>query len=127
MATLTTRFKWASPDRYEILKAFARENRKHQTPAEEELWEAVRKNRLGVEIRRQQIIYDYIADFVCLDKMLVIEVDGGYHAEREQQEDDEARTFNLEKIGFRVIRFKNEEILTDLEMVLTKIKQELSK
>ena len=127
MATETTRFKWASPDRYELLRGFSRENRKKQTPAELYLWEYLRQEQLGVNFRRQHIIYDYIVDFVCLDKMLVVEVDGAYHAERKQVEDDEVRTAHLEQIGFRVIRFKNEEVLFDIEGVLKKIRNELRK
>jgi len=127
MATETTRFKWASPDRYELLRGFARENRKKQTPAELYLWEYLRQEQLGVNFRRQHIIYDYIVDFVCLDRMLVVEVDGAYHVEREQVEDDEVRTAHLEQIGFRVIRFKNEEVLFDIEGVLKKIRNELRK
>ena len=73
------------------------------------------------------IIFDYIVDFVCLDRMLVVEVDGAYHAEREQVEDDEVRTARLEQIGFRVIRFGNEEVLYDIDNVLAKIKNELRK
>ena len=125
MATETTRFKWASPDRYELLRGFARENRKKQTFVETYLWEHIRQEQLEVDFRRQHIISDYIVDFVCLDKMLVIEVDGAYHAERKQMEDDEVRTAHLEQLGFRVIRFKNEDVLFNIEGVLVKIKHEL--
>ena len=59
--------------------------------------------------------------------MLVVEVDGAYHAEREQAEDDEVRTAHLEQIGFRVIRFKNEEVLFDIEGVLKQIRNELKR
>ncbi len=107
------------------MRNFARENRKKQTPAELYLWEHLRQEQQGVNFRRQHIIYDYIVDFVCLDRMLVIEVDGAYHAEREQAEDDEIRTANLGQIGFRVIRFKNEEVLFNIDGVLKKIKDEL--
>ena len=127
MATETSRFKWASPDRYKLLRNFARENRKKQTYAETYLWEHIRKERLGENFRRQHVIYDYIVDFVCLDRMLVVEVDGAYHAEREQVEDDEVRTARLGQIGFRVIRFSNEEVLYDIDNVLAKIKNELRK
>ena len=125
MATETSRFKWASPDRYGLLRDFARKNRKKPTLAETYLWEHLRQEQLGADFRRQHVIYDCIVDFVCLDRRLVIEVDGAYHAEREQQEDDEVRTAHLEQIGFRVIRFSNEEILCDIESVLEKIKHEL--
>ena len=125
MTTETTRFKWASPDRYELLRGYARENRKEQTPAELLLWEHLRGDQLGVDFRRQHIISDYIADFACLDRMLIVEVDGAYHAERDQAEDDEVRTEHLEQLGFRVIRFNNEDVLYNLEGVLDKIKDEL--
>jgi len=127
MATETIRFKWAAPDRYELLRIYARENRKKQTPAELFLWEYLRKEQLGENFRRQHIIYDYIVDFVCLDRMLVVEVDGAYHAEREQMEDDELRTTHLKQVGFRVIRFSNEEVLYDIDNVLKQIKYELKK
>ena len=125
MATETNRFKWASPDRYELMRKFARENRKKQTMAESFLWEHLRQEQLGVEFRRQHVISDYIADFVCLDKMLIIEVDGAYHAEREQQENDEVRTAHLAQLGFRTIRFQNEDVLYGIEQVLESIKNEL--
>jgi len=125
MATETSRFKWASSDRYELLRGFARENRNKLTPAELFLWEHLRQEQLGVNFRRQHVIYDYIVDFVCLDKMLVIEVDGAYHAEREQMEDDAVRTAHLEQIGFRVLRFNNEEVMFDIDKVLEKIGNEL--
>lgn len=125
MTTETTRFKWASPDRYELLRGYARENRKEQTPAEWFLWEHLRGDQLGVDFRRQHIISDYIVDFACLDRMLIVEVDGAYHAERDQAEDDEVRTEHLEQLGFRVIRFNNEDVLYNLEGVLDKIRDEL--
>ena len=127
MTTEASRFKWASPDRYELLRGYARENRKKQTPAELLLWEHLRGDQLGVDFRRQHIISDYIADFVCLDRMLIIEVDGAYHAEREQAEDDEVRTEHLEQLGFRVIRFNNEDVLFNLESMLDKIRNELER
>ncbi|MCR4920264.1 MAG: endonuclease domain-containing protein [Bacteroidaceae bacterium] len=119
------RYETASPDRYELLKQFATENRKNQTQAERFLWESLRGEALGYDIRRQHIIGDYIADFVCLDASLIIEVDGGYHAEREQQENDAIRTKALSRLGFRIIRFTNEEILFDIDKVLEQIRQEL--
>ena len=125
MTTETNRFKWASPDRYGLLSA--KENRKHQTLAESFLWERLRRNQLGVEFRRQYVIGDYIADFVCLDEGLIIEVDGAYHAERNQHDDDMVRTANLEQIGFKIIRFRNEEVLMNVEKVLESINNELKK
>ena len=76
-------YKNASPDRYGLLKAFARENRKNATLAESVLWEQLRNNTLGVKFLRQHAIGDYIVDFVSRSSGLIIEVDGGYHAERQ--------------------------------------------
>ena len=114
-------YKTAYPDRYLILRAFARENRKNMTLAESVLWEELRFGYLGHKFLRQHIIGDYIVDFLCRDDGLIIEVDGGYHSERSQQENDEERTAWLESQGYSVIRFSNEEILHDIESVLKEI------
>ena len=120
--TTSTRFRWAASDRYELLKNFARENRRNATLAENVLWEHLRNKSLGDEFRRQHIIFDFIADFVCIDKKLIVEVDGGYHSEGEQQIEDSIRTAQLNNLGFRVIRFTNEEVLNEITQVLEKIR-----
>jgi len=105
----------------------ARENRKNSTDAEDVLWQEVRNSNLGYKIRRQHYIGNFIVDFVSLEKKLIIEVDGGYHDEKEQLELDELRTLELEqKHLYKVIRFTNEEVLNDINSVLSKIKEELS-
>ena len=114
-------YRTASPDRYDLLKAFARENRNNPTLAELLLWKHIRNKLLGTRFLRQHIIGDYIVDFVSLSDGLVIEVDGAYHAEHEQMEMNEARTYALEQMGFKVIRFTNEEILYKIEQVKCKI------
>ncbi len=114
-------YKTASPDRYGLLKAFARENRKNATVAEEVLWECLRKNTFGVKFLRQHIIGDYIVDFVSRKDGLVIEVDGGYHSEPRQTVDDELREKDLEKIGYHVIRFTNEDVLYNINKVINQI------
>ena len=112
----------ASPDRYMLLKSFASENKKHMTDAERALWSALRSRQLnGSRFVRQYIIGDYIVDFANLYTKLIIEVDGGYHSEPRQTEDDENRTQHLEAMGFRVIRFSNEEVLFDIEKTLETI------
>jgi len=117
----------ASPDRYEILKAFAKENRANMTEAEQVLWQCLRRYRQdGHRFFRQYVIGDYIVDFVSLYEKLVIEVDGGYHAEREQQEDDAIRTEVLRKLGYNVIRFTNEQVLFDIDQTLETIEQQLT-
>ena len=115
--TKSTRFRWASTDRYNTLRDYAKKNRRNSTTAENVLWQSIRNKQLGVEFRRQHIIGDFIVDFVCLDKMLVIEVDGGYHTERNQSEDDDIRTRILNSLGFSLVRFPNDRVLFDLDSV----------
>lgn len=122
----TGKFQTSSPDRYLILKNFAQQNRRNPTMAECVLWENLRAGRLdGRKFYRQHIIADYIVDFLCHDDGLVIEVDGAYHLERDQIDSDEQRTQHLERLGYRVIRFTNEEVIDDIESVLETIRNEL--
>ena len=116
-------YKTAAPDRYGILKAYARENRRNATLAENVLWNELRNNNMGVEFLRQHIIGDYIVDVVSREEGLVIEVDGGYHSEPRQQEDDKVREEELEKMGYHIIRFTNEEVLNDIEKVTDQIER----
>ena len=114
-------FKTASPDRYALLKEYTRENRKNATLAEDVLWEQLRDNGLGVKFMRQHVIGDYIVDFVSRHDGLVVEVDGGYHSEPRLQEDDRLREEYLERMGYHVIRFTNEEVLYNIEYVIEQI------
>ena len=114
-------YKTASADRYGLLKAYARENRKNPTMAEQVLWENIRGEQLGVRALRQYVIGDYIVDFLLPDADLVIEVDGAYHSERLQMEDDKLREEHLNRMGYRVIRFTNEEVLYDTQNTLDEI------
>lgn len=106
-----------------MLKEFAKKNRQFQTDAESLIWKHIRNSNLGVKFNRQYIIGDYIVDFVCLEKRLIIEIDGGYHSEYEQIQKDEQRTKNLEAMGFKVVRYTNEELFTDIDVVLNNIQQ----
>ncbi len=119
-------YQTADPCLYERLKRYARENRNRSTEAEEILWELLRAKQLGVPFKRQHIIGDYIADFVCLPAKLIVEIDGGYHQLPEQQMSDEQRTEWLQKRGYKVLRFINEEIIADTNNVLEKIKQNIT-
>ena len=95
----------------------ARFLRKNLTEAEQKLWSRLRRKQLhGFRFRRQRPIGPYIVDFVCLEASLIIEVDGGQHAE--QISKDEVRTRFLEKEGFRVIRFWNNDVLANTDGVL---------
>ena len=114
-------YKTAAPDRYGLLKTYARENRKNATVAETVLWNLLRNNVMGVTFLRQHVIGDYIVDFVSRQNGLIIEVDGGYHAEPRQQDDDHEREQELEQMGYHIIRFSNEEVLFDTENVIEQI------
>ncbi len=105
-------------------KEFRDEMKKNPTKAEDILWQEVRNKKLGHKLRRQHIIDDYIVDFVCLRKNLIIEVDGKIHDK--QKEYDEARTEDLEAIGYKVIRFQNEDVENDIKKVLNIIKNKLN-
>lgn len=120
-------FKTASPDRYSLLKKFAKENREHPTEAERSLWQMINGGNLGVRFRRQHIINDYIADFVCLEKKLIIEVDGAYHFYEEQIGYDAYRTEALERYGFQILRFKNEEVICNTKEVINAIIDKLER
>lgn len=118
-------YKTSHADRYGILKMNARENKKFPTEAESLLWEFLKGKTMEAKFRRQHCIGDYIVDFVCLGSMLVVEIDGEYHNIEEQKQEDEIRTKALNKLGFRVIRFTNEEVMTDLEYVLEVIENNI--
>ena len=108
---------------YPVLKERAEQMRAIPTKAEAFLWEKLRAKKLGVKFRQQHIIDQYIADFVCLKEGLIIEVDGEIHSQ--QKEADQIRTGVLESLGYKVIRFSNEEILNDIENVLSQIKNKI--
>ena len=114
-------YEMADPVLYSLLKDFANENRKKPTEAECILWNYLKGNTLGAHFRRQHIIGQFIADFVCLSHKLIIEIDGKYHQLPEQQITDAERTDWLESKGFKVIRFKNEQIVADIDKVLNTI------
>lgn len=117
------KYRTAVSDRYQLLKEYARENRKNPTLAETVLWQSLKSNTIGTKVLRQHIIGDYIVDFLIPYYNLVIEVDGGYHAERTQQEDDAVRSDFLNSKGFYVMRFTNEQVLYDTEGSLIRIQE----
>jgi very-short-patch-repair endonuclease len=99
--------------------------RESQTDAERRLWYRLRnRNFENHKFRRQHILRGYIVDFVCLEKKLVIELDGGQHAERTEY--DSARTLKLEADGFQVMRFWNNEIFNNLDGILETIYKALN-
>ena len=97
-------------------KALARRLRTEMTDAEKHLWRHLRMRQMaGMKFRRQHPLGVYLLDFVCLEAKLVIEVDGGQHAE--QADADRSRTAWIELQGFKVLRFWNHEVLQEIESV----------
>ncbi|MCX7513007.1 endonuclease domain-containing protein [Frateuria hangzhouensis] len=95
----------------------ARGLRLGMTDAEQALWYRLRNRQLdGCKFRRQHEIDRYVVDFACTERMLVVELDGGQH--QEQQDYDNARTRYLQAKGYRVLRFWNNDVLTNIESVL---------
>ena len=116
-----------SPEQWKILSEFAKENRKNATEAEDALWQELRNRNIdNCKFRRQHPIAGFIPDFVCLEKKLIIEIDGEYHNEEGQQKYDEARTQWLIEHQYQLIRFTNEEVLHQLPIVIQKIQDKLS-
>ncbi|MBE9490007.1 MAG: endonuclease domain-containing protein [Bacteroidetes bacterium] len=110
------------------LKEFRRELRNNPTKAESLLWKALRKSRLeDRKFRRQQSIENFIVDFCCPSEKLIVEVDGEVHNNFINNEYDFKRTEQLNKLGYKVIRFTNEDIYKSLDLVLEAIKQEFKK
>lgn len=104
------------------LTAAAKELRKKSTYAERLLWCHLRSKQLkGLKFRRQEQIGRFIVDFVCYEKSLIIEADGGQHVV--EHEKDEERTLWLNSQGFQVLRFWNHEILTNIDGVLDVIQE----
>jgi len=109
----------------------ARLLRKRMTEFENILWQELRAKKLGYKFRRQAAFvfgnYHFIADFYCSEKKLIIEIDGEIHNNQEIRDIDKFRTESFQISGYKVIRFKNKDILNNLEEVLIKIKNILSK
>ena len=118
------RYLTADPIIYGLLKDFVADHRSNPTEAEKVLWEIVRGKKMsGFKFRRHLIISTFIADFACLSEKLIIEVDGLHHQLPEINISDEQRTKELNKLGYEVIRFTNEEVLNNTDTVINKIVQ----
>ncbi|MGZ8516194.1 MAG: DUF559 domain-containing protein, partial [Chitinophagaceae bacterium] len=112
---------------YRKLKEFALEQRGNKsTEAENMLWQFLRDTKVdNIKFRRQHIIDKYIADFISLEKKLIIEVDGNIHQLPENIESDQQRTERLNELGFQVIRFTNDEVLANIDGVRSSIKERI--
>ena len=120
-------YQWADPMTYPLLKKFAEENRAKPTQAENVLWNLLKaKQLLGYKFRRQHIMGNYIVDLVCLDKRVVVEIDGLIHQLPENLESDELRTKWLNEKGFKVLRVTNEQVVNKTEETLDLISSTLN-
>ena len=99
----------------------ARELRQPQTPAEATLWQHLRNRNLVYKFRRQHPIDRFIIDFCCAEAKLCVEIDGGSHSETEQAEYDAVRTEFLEQLGYKVIRFTNDDVRYNIHAVVDEI------
>lgn len=115
----------ADPIEYELLKENAKANRNNMTEAESAFWSMVKAGALGQRCLRQHIIGDYIVDFLFRKSKVVVEIDGGYHFTEEQQREDAIRQDWLEHMGYKVIRFTNEQVLFETNIVIEQLKQNL--
>lgn len=104
---------------YEQLQIKAQEMRHSPTPAEAMLWSALDNKKLGIKFRRQHILNQFIVDFYCLEKNLVIEVDGKIH--NDQKERDAERDTILKTLGCQILRFKNHEVINQIDKVTREI------
>ena len=107
------------------MPTFPSQLRTNSTDAEKRLWQALRNRQLqGYKFRRQHSIPPYVVDFVCLERRLIVELDGGQHAEAEVY--DARRTVFFEELGYKVLRFWNNELLENTQGVLESILEQLS-
>ena len=110
----------------ELTKNYVKDLRQNTTDAEKHLWYYLRAKRLnGHKFRRQHLVYPYVVDFICLEKKLVIELDGGQHLEQKLY--DEKRSEFLQTKKYTVMRFWNTDVLQKTDAVLNKILMALTR
>ena len=101
--------------------------RRESTEAERKLWAHLRREALGVHFRRQVAIGPYVADFLCHQAKIIIELDGSQHLQQQRMKEDAEREGYLRRQGYRVIRFNNNEIAKNLPLVLQSIFDNIQK
>ena len=117
-----TMFYGAKPKIFENAKLL----RNNMTAAEQKLWNELNTKKInGYRFKAQHPISKYIADFYCHKAKLVIEIDGDIHNNEDVKERDEGRTFEIEDLGIKIIRFTNIQIMNNIEEVISKIKENL--
>jgi very-short-patch-repair endonuclease len=111
--------------RGKMAKEYARSLRRHMTDAERLLWKQLRNRQMdGWKFRRQHPLGPFTVDFICLEKKIIVEVDGGQHAI--QIKEDAERSRFLQEKGYRILRFWNTDVLKGIDSVLEVIYRELS-
>ena len=110
-----------------FLKSRRKILRQDQTKAESILWSHLRSRKMGVRFRRQHSIENFIVDFYCHELKLIIELDGYIHGEEENKKKDKIRQNILEKLGYKVVRYRNEQIKYELKNVLQDIWNQIHK
>ena len=116
--TTTGRIRGTTP----VVEEAARSMRRSLTPAEAKLWQTLRGRKLrGLKFRCQHPVGPYVLDFYCPARKLVVELDGSAHDN--QREHDQTRTERLAEHGYQVIRFRNEDVLHDLDAVVKRIEE----
>jgi very-short-patch-repair endonuclease len=103
----------------QLRRDWARRLRRDETDAEQRLWMRLRDRQLGVKFRRQYPIGPYITDFCCVERLLMVELDGAQHTEHIER--DEARSAYLNERGFRVVRLWNHQVMTEMDWVVEQI------
>ncbi|QJP35964.1 endonuclease domain-containing protein [Nonlabens sp. Ci31] len=103
----------------------AQKLRDHMTETEQKIWEFLKMKPMGYKFRRQHPLAGYVLDFYCHRLRLSLEIDGGYHIQKEQKEKDVERTIYLENMGISEIRFTNEQVLNDYETIIEIINSKL--
>jgi very-short-patch-repair endonuclease len=111
------------------LRQYARDLRNHSTKAEIYFWNSLLKNKQfkGYSFFRQRPVLQYIADFMCFELLLIIELDGEIHDQQEVYEKDRQRDKDLEEIGFTVIRFSNWMVFNQLDEVVNVLEEYVKK
>ena len=105
----------------------ARNLRKNSIIQERRLWNLLKNRQFhNLKFKRQQLIGDYIVDFICKEVKIIIEIDGGQHNEPENIEYDKTRTEYLNNLGYKVIRFWNNEIYENIEGVVLRLREEIN-
>ena len=111
------------PELWRKLKPLTRQLRREQTPAEKRVWQYLRRDQLGARFYRQFAIYKFIVDFYGSQAGLIVEIDGPIHDFT--VEEDAIRQEYLENLGFKIIRFTNEEVFRQIGQVITSIRDEV--